>query len=113
MTVKGSLAQFAGTATPVPTVTTDITLAGLNIGVLLDPVVSAVTNAVATTTGPLVNTALNSVIPLAQPALAALTGPVLTTLDPVLQGVLSDLEEGQSRENFANTFRGQFERIQP
>jgi len=91
VTVKGSLAQFAGTATPVPTVTTDITLAGLNIGVLLDPVVSAVTNAVATTTGPLVNTALNSVIPLAQPALAALTGPVLTTLDPVLQGVLSDL----------------------
>ncbi|KQV00247.1 hypothetical protein ASC55_13720 [Microbacterium sp. Root322] len=91
VTVKGSLAQFAGTATPVPTVTTDITLAGLNIGVLLDPVVSAVTNAVAITTGPLVNTALNSVIPLAQPALAALTGPVLTTLDPVLQGVLSDL----------------------
>ncbi|MFJ2532658.1 choice-of-anchor G family protein [Microbacterium maritypicum] len=91
VTVKGSLAQFAGTATPVPTVTTDITLAGLNIGVLLNPVVSAVTNAVATTTGPLVNTALNSVIPLAQPALAALTGPVLTTLDPVLQGVLSDL----------------------
>ncbi|WP_417540873.1 choice-of-anchor G family protein [Microbacterium maritypicum] len=91
VTVKGSLAQFAGTATPVPTVTTDITLAGLNIGVLLNPVVSAVTNAVATTTGPLVNTALNSVIPLVQPALAALTGPVLTTLDPVLQGVLSDL----------------------
>ncbi|WEF21602.1 choice-of-anchor G family protein [Microbacterium maritypicum] len=91
VTVKGSLAQFAGTATPVPTVTTDITLASLNIGVLLNPVVSAVTNAVATTTGPLVNTALNSVIPLVQPALAALTGPVLTTLDPVLQGVLSDL----------------------
>ncbi len=38
VTVKGSLAQFAGTATPVPTVTTDITLAGLNIGVLLNPV---------------------------------------------------------------------------
>ncbi|PRB17312.1 choice-of-anchor G family protein [Microbacterium sp. MYb62] len=89
VTVKGSLAQFAGTATPVPVVTTDITLAGLNIGLLLNPVVAAVTNAVATTTGPLVNTALNSVIPLVQPALAALTGPVLTTLDPVLQGVLA------------------------
>lgn len=91
VTVKGSLAQFAGTATPVPTVATDITLAGLNIGVLLNPVVATVTNAVATTTGPLVNTALTSVIPLVQPALAALTGPVLTTLDPVLQGVLSDI----------------------
>ncbi|MFE7196955.1 choice-of-anchor G family protein [Microbacterium oxydans] len=91
VTVKGSLAQFAGTATPVPTVATDITLAGLNIGVLLNPVVATVTNAVATTTGPLVNTALNSVIPLVQPALAALTGPVLTTLDPVLQGVLSNV----------------------
>lgn len=91
VTVQGSLAQFAGTATPVPTVTTDITLAGLNIGVLLNPVIATVTNAVATTTGPLVNTALNSVIPLVQPALAALTGPVLTTLDPVLQGVLSNV----------------------
>lgn len=89
VTVIGSLAQFAGTATPVPAVTTDITLAGLNLGVLLNPVVSAVTTAVATTTGPLVDTALTSVIPLVQPALAALTGPVLTTLDPVLQGVLS------------------------
>ncbi|MGO4490423.1 choice-of-anchor G family protein [Microbacterium sp. 2RAF4] len=91
VTVQGSLAQFAGTATPVPAVTTDITLAGLNIGVLLNPVIATVTNAVATTTGPLVNTALNSVIPLVQPALAALTGPVLTTLDPVLQGVLSNV----------------------
>ena len=91
VTVKGSLAQFAGTATPVPVVATDISLAGLNIGVLLNPVVSVVTNAVATTTGPLVNTALNSVIPLVQPALAALTGPVLSTLDPVLQGVLSQV----------------------
>ncbi|MBP2377548.1 hypothetical protein JOF42_001043 [Microbacterium phyllosphaerae] len=89
VTVAGTLAQFAGTQTPAPTVTTDIALAGLNIGVLLNPVVSAVTTAVATTTGPLVNTALNSVIPLVQPALAALTGPVLSTLDPVLQGVLS------------------------
>ncbi|WP_029258762.1 choice-of-anchor G family protein, partial [Microbacterium sp. Cr-K29] len=91
VTVKGSLAQFAGTATPVPVVATDISLAGLNIGVLLNPVVAAVTNAVATTTGPLVNTALNSVIPLVQPALAAITGPVLSTLDPVLQGVLSQV----------------------
>jgi hypothetical protein len=91
VTVKGSLAQFAGTATPLPVVATDISLAGLNIGVLLNPVVAAVTNAVATTTGPLVNTALNSVIPLVQPALAALTGPVLSTLDPVLQGVLSQV----------------------
>ncbi|WP_341956375.1 choice-of-anchor G family protein [Microbacterium sp. LWH13-1.2] len=89
VTVAGTLAQFAGTAAPAPAVTTDITLAGLNIGVLLNPVVSAVTTAVATTTGPLVNTALNSVIPLVQPALAALTGPLLSTLDPVLQGVLS------------------------
>jgi hypothetical protein len=91
VTVAGSLAQFAGTATPVPAVTTDISLAGLNIGLLLNPVVSAVTTAVATTTGPLVNTALTSVIPLVQPALAAVTGPVLSTLDPVLQGVLSQV----------------------
>ncbi|MDR6143922.1 hypothetical protein QE375_003476 [Microbacterium foliorum] len=91
VTVAGSLAQFAGTATPVPAVTTDISLAGLNIGLLLNPVVSAVTTAVATTTGPLVNTALTSVIPLVQPAIAAVTGPVLSTLDPVLQGVLSQV----------------------
>ncbi|MEV8173455.1 choice-of-anchor G family protein [Microbacterium sp. NPDC079176] len=91
VTIAGSLAQFAGTATPVPTVTTDISLAGLNIGALLNPVVSAVTTAVTTTTGPLVNTALTSVIPLVQPALAAVTGPVLSTLDPVLQGVLSGI----------------------
>lgn len=89
VTVNGSLAQFAGTATPAPAVTTDITLAGLDLGVLLNPVISAVTTAVATTTGPLVDTALTSVIPLVEPALAALTGPILTTLDPVLQGVLS------------------------
>ncbi len=91
VTVAGTLAQFAGTQAPVPAVTTDISLAGLNIGALLNPVVSAVTSAVATTTGPLVNTALTSVIPLVQPALAAVTGPVLSTLDPVLQGVLSGI----------------------
>ncbi|MFJ4998293.1 choice-of-anchor G family protein [Microbacterium sp. NPDC088619] len=89
VTVVGSLAQFAGTATPAPVVDTDITLAGLDIGFLLDPVIDAVTGAVTGTAGPLVDTALNSVIPLLQPALAALTGPLLTTLDPVLQGVLS------------------------
>ncbi|WP_372966823.1 choice-of-anchor G family protein [Microbacterium sp.] len=89
VTVVGSLAQFAGTATPAPVVDTDISLAGLNIGALLNPVVGAVTTAIAGTTGPLVGTALTSVIPLVQPALAALTGPVLSTLDPVLQGVLS------------------------
>ncbi|WP_157519640.1 choice-of-anchor G family protein, partial [Microbacterium hydrocarbonoxydans] len=89
VTVVGSLAQFAGTATPAPVVDTDISLAGLNIGALLNPVVGAVTTAIAGTTGPLVDTALTSVIPLVQPALAALTTPVLSTLDPVLQGVLS------------------------
>ncbi|OAN36506.1 choice-of-anchor G family protein, partial [Microbacterium sp. H83] len=93
VTIRGSLAQFAGTATPAPTVTTDIALAGLNIGLLLNPVVSALTGAIAGTTGPLVNTALNGVIPLLQPALAAVTGPVLTTLDPVLQGVLSGVAD--------------------
>ncbi|MFB4349379.1 choice-of-anchor G family protein [Microbacterium sp. CR_7] len=91
ITVAGTLAQFAGTATPAPTTTTDITLAGLDLSLLLNPVIAAVTSAVATTTGPLVNTALTSVIPLVQPALAALTTPLLATLDPVLQGVLSEI----------------------
>lgn len=93
VTIQGSLAQFAGTATPLPSVTTDITLAGLNIGALLNPVVAALTGAVAGTTGPLVDTALTSVIPLLQPALAAVTGPVLTALDPVLQGVLAGIAD--------------------
>ncbi|WP_176697132.1 choice-of-anchor G family protein [Microbacterium sp. 3J1] len=93
VTIQGSLAQFAGTATPAPTVTTDISLAGLNIGALLNPVVSALTGAIAGSTGPLVDTALTSVIPLLQPALAATTGPVLTALDPVLAGVLSEVAD--------------------
>ncbi|WP_311244162.1 choice-of-anchor G family protein [Microbacterium sp. WCS2018Hpa-23] len=89
VTVQGTLAQFAGTDPAPPTVTSDLVLAGLDLGTILTPVLGAVTGAIATTTGPLVDTALTSVVPGLQTTLAGLTGPLLTALDPVLQGVLS------------------------
>ncbi|MFJ2543404.1 choice-of-anchor G family protein [Microbacterium sp. NPDC087589] len=91
VTVQGTLAQFAGTDPTDPTVTSDLALAGLDLGDILTPVLGAVTGAIATTTGPLVDTALTSVVPGLQTTLAGLTGPLLTTLDPVLQGVLSQV----------------------
>ncbi|WP_312172007.1 choice-of-anchor G family protein, partial [Microbacterium sp.] len=91
VTVQGSLAQFAGTNPAPPTVTSDLALAGLNLGTILTPVLTAVTGAISTTTGPLVNTALTSVVPGLQTTLAGITGPLLGALDPVLQGVLSGI----------------------
>ncbi|MGK3948895.1 choice-of-anchor G family protein [Microbacterium sp. K2] len=89
VTVQGTLAQFAGTDPTDPTVTSDLALAGLDLGDILTPVLGAVTGAIATTTGPLVDAALTSVVPGLQTTLAGITGPLLLALDPVLQGVLS------------------------
>nr|WP_201468687.1 choice-of-anchor G family protein [Microbacterium hydrocarbonoxydans] len=88
ITVAGSLAQFAGVG-PQPTVTPNITLAGLDLSLLTAPVVALLTSTLATVTAPLVNTALTSVVPALQVTLAETTGPLLDALDPVLQGVLS------------------------
>ena len=88
ITVAGSLAQFAGIGAQ-PTVTPNITLAGLNLSLLTAPVVALLTSTLATVTAPLVTTALNSVVPGLQTTLAGITGPLLAGIDPVLQGVLS------------------------
>jgi hypothetical protein len=88
VTVTGSLAQFAGTGA-VPAAASDIALPGLDVGVLLDPVVGSVAGALAGTTPTLVDTASSTASARAQSGIAALTAPVLTSLSPVLQGALS------------------------
>lgn len=90
ITIAGTLAQFAGIGAQ-PTVTPNITLLGLDLSLLTTPVVNLLTSTLASVTGPLVNTALTSTLPLLQTALSNLTTPLLGSLDPVLQGVLSNV----------------------
>ncbi|MBL3682371.1 hypothetical protein D3229_08515 [Leucobacter aridicollis] len=90
--VAGTLAQFAGTDPTPPKLTTTLKIAGLvDVGALLNPVLTIVLNTITTVTGPTIQGVLNTVSAglgnVINPVVKAVTDP----LEPVLRGVLDQL----------------------
>ena len=96
--VQASLGDFAGLTGKKPTVTTTLKLVGLDIGLLLNPVLDFLTRTIASTTGPLIRGVLNSIVTIPSDggaptgglvqALVGIVSGVVDVLDPVLTGVL-------------------------
>ncbi|WP_446430142.1 choice-of-anchor G family protein, partial [Leucobacter sp. 1207-22] len=89
--IDGSLAQFAGTDSAAPGVTTTLSLVGIDLGLLLNPVIAVVVDTIASVTGPAVLGVLDTVSAglgnVVNPLVEAVTAP----LEPVLRGVLDQL----------------------
>lgn len=89
--VKGSLADFTGTSGTLPKTTTDLSLAGLNLGLILNPATNLVVGAVTGTLGPVVGDALDLVTDNLTPTVTELVEGLLSPLDPVLEGIFTNL----------------------
>ncbi|MBQ1443590.1 MAG: choice-of-anchor G family protein [Renibacterium sp.] len=90
VTVTGSLADFSGVSGKSPAISTTLAAAGIDFGSgianLIKPVLD---NAISSTTGPLIKTAIASVTDQLPTVVGSVTGPVLDTLRPVLEQVLA------------------------
>src|SRR5699024_1226775 len=85
VTITGSLADFAGLSGNQPSVDTDLVLAGLNLGLILNPVTSLVIGAIGGTLGPVVTEALDLVTDGLTPTVTGLVTGLLSPLDPILE----------------------------
>jgi hypothetical protein len=90
VTVTGSLADFSGSSGTSPAITTTLAAAGIDFGTgIVNLVKPVLDNAIATTTGPLLKTAIATVTDQLPSVVESTTAPILSTLEPILKQALA------------------------
>lgn len=87
VTVDATLGQLAGTDDTEPVVDTDLSLAGVPVGTVVNAITGPVVKAVLGVTKPIIGGVLDSTTEDVSGAVTDLVDPVLDGLDPVLSGL--------------------------